>query len=107
MAIPMCAALSVGASLTPSPIIAAIFAVCLKRFNNAQLVPPRYPRKDGAPVDAGTQRRLIDRLDLASTDHIRAAGTGYGERGCRIVARDHDDANACSSLFHRFPDTLP
>ena len=61
MAMPMSAALSAGASFTPSPVMATISPLALSAAHEAQLLLGAHPREDAACADVRPQRGVVQR----------------------------------------------
>ena len=98
MATPILAVLSAGASLMPSPVMATMWPLALKRADNPQLV---------LGIDAGEHAHLFDDCIELGVRHGAQLGAGHeprarledfelaGDRlgGCRMIAGDHHRAD--------------
>ena len=108
IAMPMWAALSAGASLTPSPVMATTSPLALKRLDDAQfLLGHDRGRKRVDVADPAAQLRVVQRVELVAGEHRRRrsipAWRGDRPRRRRVVAGDHDDADAGAAAFARPP----
>ena len=98
MAMPMWAAFSAGASLTPSPVMATTSRFAFERVDDAQLLLGNHAGKDLHVPDPPGQLLVRHPVELGPGDHRLAvrepglAGDALGGRG--IVARDHHHADA-------------
>ena len=99
IATPMSAALSAGASFTPSPVIATIRRPPAARRRSAACAPGRRARRRETSRTVAAQRVVVERLELGAGDDARA-GRGDAEvggdprGGLRVVAGDHQHAHA-------------
>ena len=94
MATPMSAALSAGASFTPSPVIATICAVRLQRVDDPELVLGRDAGVDGDLAHRVPEPALVQSSSSAPVSDREpwpdAEVAGDARGGARVVAGDHD-----------------
>ena len=100
IAMPMSAALSAGASLTPSPVIATTSLHRLQRLGDAHLVLGHDAREDDLAGERLLERVVVHLLEVGAGDDVRVGRRDDADLardrlgGQAVVAGDHDDADA-------------
>ncbi len=95
MATPMSARRRAGASLTPSPVIATTAPRPRHASTILQLLLRAHPRVDGDTLDARSEGRRVELVELGTRQDLASRSedpdpAGDRRRGQRVVAGDHD-----------------
>ena len=102
MAMPTCAAISAGASLTPSPVMATISPSRLSAFTRRSLCSGCTRAKtlvvaDALPASRRPAHRCRDPAARRRPSPVRPGSDGAG--GFKMVAGQHDDAHTGGACF--------